>query len=145
MEMIVLGIDHDLQLQDLRLKGLISELVEHEGAQLIAEENRCFSNTLGRQIAGSMNLPWLQIDMSTQERIKSGIYEKLANRMQIRGYDARGEPILAIRYAPIEDGIREEFWLDKIGGLPREKRHWSYADACTVYRSRRKPKDAGTE
>lgn len=71
MEIIVLGIDHALQSQDPRLKTLISELVEHEGVTAIAEENRCFSNTLGRQVSESINLPWIQIDMSTEDSDKS--------------------------------------------------------------------------
>jgi len=122
MEMIVLGIDHKLQSQDPALKTLISELAEREGITMIAEENRCSSNTLGRQVSESMNLPWLQIDMSTEDRIKAGIDEKLANRMQIRGYDTNGAPILAIRYAPVEDGIREEFWLGTIEGAAKEEK-----------------------
>ncbi len=120
MEMIVLGIDHKLQSWDPALKTLISELAEREGITMIAEENRCSSNTLGRQVSESMNLPWIQIDMSTEDRIKAGIYQKLEDRMQIRSYDANGIPILAIRYAPVEDGIREEFWLGRIEGAAKE-------------------------
>jgi hypothetical protein len=63
-----------------------------------------------------MSLPWLQIDMSLEDRIKAGIDGKLANRMQIRGYNEYGDPEMAIRHAPREDGIREEFWLDRIEG-----------------------------
>lgn len=40
--------------------------------------------------------------------------------MQLRGYDANGAPIQAVRYAPVEDGIREEFWLDRIEGAVKE-------------------------
>jgi hypothetical protein len=58
--------------------------------------------------------------MSLEDRIKAGINEKLANRMQISGFDDYGDPILAIRYAPVEDGIREEFWLDRIESEPKE-------------------------
>ncbi len=114
MEMIVLGIDHELQCQDRHLKALIAELVERARVTMIAEENRPLSNTLGRQVSESMNLPWIQIDMSIEDRIKAGIDGKLANRMQIRGYNEYGDPKMAIRYAPVEDGIREEFWLDRI-------------------------------
>lgn len=114
MELIVLGIDHDRQCHDRRLKALIAELVEREQVTLIAEENRPLSDTLGRQVSESMNLPWLQIDMSLEDRIKAGIDGKLANRMQIRRYNEYGDPEMAIRYAPREDGIREEFWLDRI-------------------------------
>lgn len=116
MELIVLAIDHDRQCHDRRLKALIAELVEREQVTLIAEENRPLSNTLGKQVSESMNLPWLQIDMSIEDRIKAGIDGKLSNRMQIRGYNEDGDPKMAIRYAPREDGIRENFWLDRIEG-----------------------------
>lgn len=120
MEMIVLGIDHELQCHDRRLKALIVELVQRERVTMIAEENRPLSNTIGRQVSESLTLPWIQIDMSIEDRVKAGIDGKLANRMQIRGYNEYGDPVLAIRYAPVEDGIREEFWLDKIEAA-REK------------------------
>lgn len=81
---------------------------------MIAEENRALAATLGRQVAESLTLPWLQIDMTLEDRIRAGIDGKLANRMQIRGYSEDGYPEMAIRYAPREDGIREEFWLDRI-------------------------------
>ena len=116
MELIVLGIDHDRQCHDRRLKALIAELVEREHVTLIAEENRPLSHTLGKQVSESMNLSWLQIDMSIEDRIKAGIDGKLSNRMQIRGYNEDGDPNMAIRYAPREDGIRENFWLDRIEG-----------------------------
>jgi hypothetical protein len=114
MKMIILGTDHALQCHDSRLKALISDLIEREHVTLIAEENRVSSNTLGQQLAESMNLRWIQIDMSIEDRVKAGIEGKLANRMQIRGFNEYGDPIPAIRYAPVEDGIREEFWLDQI-------------------------------
>ena len=120
MVLIVLGIDHDRQCHDRRLKALIAELVEREQVTLIAEENRPLSHTLGRQVSESMSLPWLQIDMSLEDRIKAGIDGKLANRTQIRGYNEYGDPIQAIRYAPVEDGIREEFWLDRIESAAKE-------------------------
>lgn len=113
VEMIILEIDHELQCHDPRLKEVIAELVERRVA-MIAEENRALFNTLGRQVSELMNLLWIQIDMSIEDRIKARISEKLSNRMQIRGYDEFGGPILAIRYALVEDGIREEFWLDRI-------------------------------
>ena len=120
VEIIVLGTAHDFQCHDPRLKALISELVERERVTLIAEENRPLSNTLGQQVSESMNLPWIQINMPFEDRVKAGIDGKLANRMQIRGYNEYGDPIQAIRYAPVEDGIREEFWLDKIEGAATE-------------------------
>ena len=90
MEMIILEIDHELQCHDPRLKEVIAELVERRVA-MIAEENRALFNTLGRQVSELMNLLWIQIDMSIEDRIKARISEKLSNRMQIRGYDEFGE------------------------------------------------------
>ena len=81
---------------------------------MIAEENRVLATSLGRQVAESLNLPWVQIDMTLEDRIRTGIDGKLSNRMQIRRYHENGDPEMAIRYAPREDGIREEFWLDRI-------------------------------
>lgn len=40
------------------------ELVEREAVTMIAEENRALATTLGRQVAESLRLPWLQIDMT---------------------------------------------------------------------------------
>lgn len=116
MNIVVVGTDHDSQIDDPGLETLTLRLLEAHGIALIAEENRLFRNTVGKRLADSRGLPWIQIDMSTEERLEAGIYHKLANRMQIRGYDADGNPIMAIRYAENEDGIREEWWLNKIEG-----------------------------
>jgi hypothetical protein len=121
-ELVVLGIDHNHQSSDPELKSSISGLVESNAVRTIAEENRFHVHTVGYEVAESSGLCWVQIDMSTEERLKAGIYDKLSNRMQIRGYESNGEPIQAIRYAPVEDGIREEFWLDRIEEVAKEER-----------------------
>ena len=92
MEMIVLGTDHGLQAHDQRLRAFIVELVERNRVTMIAEENRISSVTIAREVSESMGFPRVQIDMSIEDRIKAGIDGKLANRMQIRGYDAEGRP-----------------------------------------------------
>jgi hypothetical protein len=114
MEMIVLGIDHALQAHDQPLEELVAGLVKRNHVTMIAEENRIFYDTIARRVAESLAVAWVQMDMSTEDRMKAGILNKLSNRMQVRGYDANDLPIQAIRYAPVEDGIREEFWLDRI-------------------------------
>lgn len=119
-EFVVLGVDHSLQGSDPELKSIISTLVERHGVKMIAEENRPCVDTVAREVAKTAQLSWLQIDMSIEDRRKAGIEEKLTNRMHIRGYHANGYPIQAIRYAPVEDGIREEFWLDRIEGAANE-------------------------
>jgi hypothetical protein len=113
LRIIILGTDHERQCHDQGLKVLIAEIVEREKVRFVAEENRALLNTVARQVSNSMGLRWIQMDMSIEDRIKAGIDGKLANRMQLR-FDASGNPTAAIRYAPVEDGIREEFWLDRI-------------------------------
>jgi|ERR1700730_101734 len=113
MRIIILGTDHELQCHDQDLKALITEIVARERVTFVAEENRPLLDTLARKVSDSMGLRWIQIDMSIEDQIKAGINGKLLNRMQLR-YDASGNPTSAIRYAPVEDGIREEFWLDRI-------------------------------
>lgn len=102
VELIILGIDHEDQGFDFELRSAILGLVENNGVKTIAEENRFRVHTVGYEVAESSGLCWVQIDMSTEERIEAGIFDKLSNRMQIRGYESSGQPIQAIRYAPVE-------------------------------------------
>ncbi|HXM93633.1 MAG TPA: hypothetical protein VOA64_05160 [Candidatus Dormibacteraeota bacterium] len=113
MRIIILGTDHELQRNDQDLKVLITEILVREQITFVAEENRPMVNTIARDVSKSMGLRWIQIDMSIGDQITAHIDGKLLNRMQLR-YDASGNPTSAIRYAPVEDGIREEFWLDRI-------------------------------
>jgi hypothetical protein len=113
MLIIILGIDHLLQRNDENLRALISSIVARERVTLIAEENRLMWDTIARQVSASLGLRWIQMDMSIEDRIKAGIEDTISNRMQIR-FDANGDMYEPPRYAPVEDGIREEFWLDRI-------------------------------
>jgi len=45
--------------------------------------------------------------------VSPGALAQISNRTQLR-FDASGNPPTVIRYAPVEDGIREEFWPDRI-------------------------------
>ena len=114
MKLIIVGTDHTSQDFCTSFGDLIAQIAESERVTLIAEEYPFASISAARRMAQSKGIAWVQIDMNTEERVKAGIYEKLCNRMQIRAYDERGMPLLALRYAPNEDGVREEFWLDRI-------------------------------
>jgi RecB family endonuclease NucS len=113
MKLIIIGTDHELQDCDVCLKDLVASLTESEQVTLIGEEHRPSSISVARHVAQSKGVPWVQIDMNTEERLKAGIEAKLLNRMQIR-YEADGTVTPRLRYAPKEDGMREEFWLDRI-------------------------------
>jgi hypothetical protein len=113
MKLIIIGTERELQDPDAYLKDLVALLTPSEQVTLIGEEHRPSSISVARQVAQSKGIPWVQIDMNTEQRMKAGIDEKLPNRMQIR-YEADGTITQRLRYAPKEDGIREEFWLDRI-------------------------------
>jgi hypothetical protein len=113
MQIIILGTDHLLQRDDEDLRLLISGIIARQRVTLIAEENRAMVDTIARQMAPSLGIPWIQIDMSIDQQVKVGIWGKLWHRIQDR-YDANGDVYVPARYAPKEDGIREEFWLDRI-------------------------------
>lgn len=113
MNLIIIGTEHDLQDSDSYLKDLVASLSESEQVTLIGEEHAFSSISVARQVAQSKGIPWVQIDMDAGERRKAGIEDKLLNRMQIR-YEADGTVTSRLRYAPKEDGIREEFWLQRI-------------------------------
>jgi hypothetical protein len=112
VKVIVLGTDHCLQPDDSDLKKRVQEVIRSEQVVLIGEEISPESRGVVRQVAEANRIRWIPIDMSTAEKIEAGIYDKLSDRMQ-ESYP-HGLPILRNRYAPREDGIREEFWLDKI-------------------------------
>jgi hypothetical protein len=114
MDLIIIGTDHDLQDSDRGLKDLIAALSESHAVALIGEEHCWPSLSVAQEVARSREIRWIQMDMDDAERSKAGIAQKLLNRMQIRGYDAKGLPILPPRYAPKEDGMREQYWLDRI-------------------------------
>ncbi len=111
MNLIIIGTEHTLQGSDVCLKDFIARITESEQAKLIGEEYA--PNSVAHRVADSKGITWIGIDMNPEQRRKAGIDEKLINRMQIR-YEADGTVVQRLRYAPKEDGIREEFWLDRI-------------------------------
>jgi hypothetical protein len=114
MRLVIVGVDHEVQHGDESFKTFIQLLVRAEQVGLIGEEFPSASTSVAHQVAQDSGIPWIQVDMNLEERVKAGIYDKLCNRMQIRGYDEHGMPVMAIRYAPVEDGVREEFWLHRV-------------------------------
>jgi len=113
MKLIIIGIDKTLQDSDADLKDLVAALTASEHVTLIGEEHLPSSISIAQQVAQSKGILWVQIDMDTEQRWKVGIGEKLFGRTKIR-YEADGTITQLLRYAPKEDGIREDFWLDRI-------------------------------
>jgi hypothetical protein len=115
MKLIIIGTDHTMQDSDVDLKDFISRITESEQITLIGEEHLFGPVSVAQEVALSKGIRWVQIDMPYEERIKAGICDKLFNRMQVR-FDEHGRVFQPLRYAPEEDGLREQFWLNKIAG-----------------------------
>src|ERR1700680_1799121 len=81
---------------------------------LIGEEHHGTLTSVAQQVALSRGIPRIQIDMTPEERRTASIQDKLASRMLHWRKDENGIPIETLLYAQREDGIREEFWLDRI-------------------------------
>lgn len=112
MKLIIAGIEHTER--DSAVRDFIVTLMGSEEITLIGEERPGASGSVAEQVAQSKGIRWVQIDMTTAERIKAGIHDKLAIRMLHWPKDEHGIPIPTFCYASEEDGQRERFWLDRI-------------------------------
>jgi hypothetical protein len=111
MKIILLGTAHPLQRGDPGLRERIEALIQSEHVTLIGEEYNATS--VAHQVAACKHVPWIKIDMTDQEREDAGIGTLFCRRALYRAANGLDDEIAI--YAPKEDGIREEFWLTKIG------------------------------
>jgi hypothetical protein len=121
MHCFVIGTDHELQTADSTDRGLcekITAIALSCDVVLVAEELDPNGNvdTFGRQLSRKMigENRWLSIDMADGLRKDAGIYVDLqpSSRYAPGLWDGRFFP--ACRYFRRADGIRENFWLDRI-------------------------------
>jgi hypothetical protein len=130
LKLVIVGIDHTVQDHDETFKKFLLGITESEHIAMIGEEHPGGLSSVANEVARSMGIPWVQIDMTTGQRVEAGIEAKLRMRTQL-GFDVPGKGFQAIagaggiipedvrlyqpcRYAPIEDGVRERFWLARI-------------------------------
>ena len=71
-------------------------------------------------MAVTLDVSWIQIDMSTQKQKEAGIYDRLSRRRDI--YNEEGNFRPREPYFSREDGIREEHWLNRIEERAQEGR-----------------------
>lgn len=114
LRLIIIGTDHDVQRSDPQLKAFIEQTVDEEHVNIIGEERPFEATSVAREVAKSRQIPWVQVDMTTEHRIRAGIKDKLDTRMLHWNSNEYGIPVETLCYAPREDGIREHFWLDRI-------------------------------
>jgi hypothetical protein len=128
MNIIIVGVDHLVQENDPPLKCILSELTDSKKAVVIGEEYPGLQITVARQVAEEHSIPWIQIDMNSQQRRDHGIEQRLSQRLDMNyarsigtgefRYDENGQAIPDQNtYFEVEDGIRENFWLDRIEEL----------------------------
>ena len=131
MKIVIIGVDHKSQGSSTELKNLLTALTESEPITVICEEAPGQSATFVQQIAQDRGIPWIQIDMTIQQRKDIGIDDKMCSRfdlsfpldengMPMFGLDSDGDPIPIPVYAEKEDGMREHFWLDRIEEMKME-------------------------
>lgn len=122
----VLGTDHNLQRSDAGLRHKITSIISSNRAiSLIAEECSDPNQiTVAREIVQESNglISWCCVDMTDEDRKKAGIYERLCIRPKLKFHPETGldeDPRIYFRHA---DGVREEFWLDRIADAqPRDE------------------------
>jgi len=120
MHYAIIATDHDLQKTDSTDRGLeerLAAIIGIGGVVLIAEEvdaNKhidTFGRDLSRKLIGENR--WLSIDMTDGQRKDAGIYDDLVQR-NVPDFSQGLPPLLVCRYFRRADGIRENFWLDRI-------------------------------
>ena len=119
MHYAIVGTDHELQRSDSADKGLekkIAAIITGGGVAFVAEEVDANKDvdTFGRELSRKMigENRWLSIDMTDGQRKDAGIYDDLVER---RVPDFRKvPPVFVGRYFRRADGIRENFWIDRI-------------------------------
>jgi hypothetical protein len=120
MHCIIVGTDHDLQKVDSADEGLaelLTTLMGNADVVLIAEEvdaNKdviSFGRELSKKLLGEGR--WVSIDMDDDRRREAGIDAQLRTRTE-PGLDAENNFCIVNRYFRYADGLRENFWLDRI-------------------------------
>jgi len=121
MHYAIVGTDHELQRADSADKGLekkIAAMITGGGVAFVAEEvdtNKdvgTFGRELSRKMIGENR--WLSIDMTDGRRKDAGIYDVLEPNSRYAPGFRNGKFFPACRYFRRADGIRENFWLDRI-------------------------------
>lgn len=115
MEVTIVGLDHQTQWQDSTgmLKRLLEGLCSTNQIDLIAEEASAqMPTTVGQRLAQRQDIPWLNVDMSNQQRVEAGIDHQVpTGPLFDESYNFVGS---TQSYEPAIQGVREKYWLNQI-------------------------------
>jgi hypothetical protein len=98
----------------IRYLSLVTQIVNKNQVQRVFEESAQGRETIAAIVA-SRNVPsikWVNIDMTTEQRLAAGIYQALKRRPG--GPDLPANPGVWIDYRIPEDDVREKYFIDRI-------------------------------
>lgn len=116
--MHIIGADHEAQWKDP--SGDFRKLLEKCAAEclveLIAEEAYSLPTTVGQRLACRRDVPWIDFDMNSAERLEAGISEELSQRPTSPIFSDRRDRVVGgiVEYLPRADGLREEHWVRRL-------------------------------
>jgi hypothetical protein len=109
LDYIILGTSHDWQ-DTSHIMPYLQGITDRYAIRLIAEEHPldCHSAAFNRSV--HLHIPYLQIDMFDDEKVKVGISQEQSRRPR---FERRGGALVCYRLSR-SDEIREDFWLQKV-------------------------------
>ena len=125
MNILIVSIDHRVQLikseyakpalneRRDRLENLLQKKVAERDVQFIGEESLPQTPTIAQRLARTHNpqIPWVNIDMTDEERKLAGIHDALHNRPAHT--EKRGEDTVLIEHRIPDDNVREDFMVSR--------------------------------
>jgi hypothetical protein len=109
MNFVVIGTDHRLQNSECGLEGLLRALMGQqflEPLDAVAEEyGEKIGESVGQRLALEKGVRWYNVDMTTEEKCKTGILLEEQRSRPTQG-------TIAFRIA--SDDVRENVWVEKL-------------------------------
>jgi hypothetical protein len=116
MDVILVGVDHDVQWRDPtgNLQTLLADLIGKSRVDLIAEEAYRLPTTVAQRLACRLGKPWIDVDMNEEQRRREGIYEE-AKKNSVCPLIEDGQMVGVMgRYLEHVEQIRENYWVSRI-------------------------------
>lgn len=121
MTACIISIDHYLQyveedtdsqaLSEERLRAILVEMLSKGTVGVILEESSPNKRSIAQELAEGKGIPWLNIYMTTEERVAAGIYDALRNRPGSPDWE---DMSFWIKYRIPEDTVREAYFVQRI-------------------------------
>jgi hypothetical protein len=106
IEYVILGTSHPDMQDSTKFGRPVMETIQNHSINLVAEEHNCDSISMACVTTKHLHIPYLQIDLFPQEWAEHGIDREMKLREQL----PKDQDIRLSR----ADGVREDFWLEKI-------------------------------